>query len=42
MTDEFSKYVEKDKTQLKTEHDSMVEEIRGNITANKHKALSKI
>jgi hypothetical protein len=42
MTEEISSYVEKAKTQLKTEHDSMVEKIRDNIAASKSKALSKI
>jgi hypothetical protein len=42
MTEEISSYVEKAKTKLKTEHDSMVEKIRDNIAASKRKALSKI
>ncbi len=42
MTEEFSSDFEKAKTQLKAEHDSMVEKIRDNIAASKRKALSKI
>ena len=42
MTDEISGYFEKAKTQLKSEHDSMVKKIRDDIAASKRKALSKI
>jgi hypothetical protein len=42
MTDEFSSYFEKGKTQLKSEHDSMVEKIKDDIAASKRKTLSKI
>jgi hypothetical protein len=42
MTNEISSYFEKAKTQLKTEHDSMVEKIRDNIAESKRKTLSKI
>jgi hypothetical protein len=42
MTEEISSYFEKAKTQLKGEHDSMVEKIKDDIAASKRKALSKI
>jgi hypothetical protein len=42
MTEDISSYFEKSKTQLKAEHDSMVEKIKGDIAASKRKALSKI
>jgi hypothetical protein len=42
MTEEISSYFEKAKTQLKVEHDSMVEKIKDDIAASKRKALSKI
>lgn len=42
MTDEISSYFEKAKTQLKIEHDSMVEKIKDDIVACRRKALSKI
>ena len=42
MTDEFSSYFENAKTQLKSEHDSMVEKIKDDIAASKRKTLSKI
>jgi hypothetical protein len=42
VTEEISSYFEKAKTQLKTEHDSMVQKIRENIAESKRKTLSKI
>jgi hypothetical protein len=42
MTDEFLSYFEKAKTQLKSEHNSMVEKIKDDIAASKRKTLSKI
>jgi hypothetical protein len=42
MTEEISSYFEKAKTQLKAEHDSMVEKIKDDIAASKRKALPKI
>ena len=42
MKDEISNYLEKAKAQLKAEHDSMINKIKDDIVANKHKALSKI
>ena len=42
MTEEISSYFEKAKTQLKAEHDSMVEKIKNDISVSKRKALSKI
>ena len=42
MTEEISSYFEKAKTQLKAEHSSMVEKIKGDVVASKRKALSKI
>lgn len=42
MTDDISGYFEKAKTQLKSEHDSMVQRIKEEIAASKRKALSKV
>ena len=42
MTEEISNYFGKAKTQLKADHDSMVEKIKDDIAASKRKALSKI
>lgn len=42
MTVEISSYFEKAKAELKAEHDSMGEKIKGDIAASKRKALSKI
>jgi hypothetical protein len=42
MTDEISSYFEKAKSQLKIEHDSMVEKIRDNIAKSKRNTLSKV
>lgn len=42
MTEEISSYFEKAKAELKAEHDSRVEKIKGDIAASKRKALSKI
>jgi hypothetical protein len=42
MTEEISSYFEKAKAELKAEHDSMGEKIKGDITASKRNALSKI
>ena len=42
MTEEISSYFEKAKAELKAEHDSMGEKIKGDIAASKRKALSKI
>jgi hypothetical protein len=42
MTDDISSYFEKAKTQLKSEHDSMVQRIKEEIAASKRKALSKV
>ncbi|MGH9954900.1 MAG: hypothetical protein ACREAS_03780 [Nitrososphaera sp.] len=42
MTEEISSYFENAKVELKAEHDSMVEKIKGDIAAIKRKALSKI
>jgi hypothetical protein len=42
MTEEISSYFEKAKTQLKIEHDSMVEKVRDNISESKRKTLSKV
>jgi hypothetical protein len=42
MTEEISNYFEKAETQLKAEHNSMVEKIKDDIAASKRKALSKI
>jgi len=42
MTDDISGYFEKAKTQLKSEHDSMVQKIKEEINASRRKTLSKI
>jgi hypothetical protein len=42
MTDDISGYFEKAKAQLKSEHDSMVQRIKGEVAASKRKALSKV
>lgn len=42
MTDDISSYFEKAKTQLMSEHDSMVQRIKEEIAASKRKALSKV
>ena len=42
MTEEISSYFEKAETQLKAEHNSMIEKIKDDIAASKRKALSKI
>lgn len=42
MTEEISSYFEKAKAELKAEHDSIGEKIKGDIATSKRKALSKI
>jgi hypothetical protein len=42
MTDDISGYFEKAKTQLKSEHDSMVQRIKEEVATSKRKALSKV
>jgi len=42
MTDDISGYFEKAKTQLKSEHDSMVQRIKEEVAMSKRKALSKV
>jgi hypothetical protein len=42
MTDDISGYFETAKTQLKSEHDSMVQRIKEEIAASKRKTLSKV
>jgi len=42
MTEEILSYFEKAKTQLKAEHDSMVQRIKDDIAASKRKTLSKV
>lgn len=42
MTDSISGHVEKAKSELKNEHDSMVQKIKEEVSANKRKALSKV
>jgi hypothetical protein len=42
MTDDISGYFEKAKVQLKSEHDSMVQRIKEEVSASKRKALSKV
>lgn len=42
ITDEISGHFEKAKTELKSEHDSMIEKIKDEILASKRKALSKV
>jgi hypothetical protein len=42
MTDDISSYFEKAKTELKSEHDLMVQRIKEEIAASKRKALSKV
>ena len=41
-TTDASAHFEKSKTDLKTEHDSMIEKIKAEIAASKRKALSKV
>ena len=42
MTDTISGYFENAKAQLKTEHDSMVQKIKDDISASRRKAISKV
>ncbi|HKZ62797.1 MAG TPA: hypothetical protein VJZ68_10380 [Nitrososphaera sp.] len=42
MTDDISGYFEKAKAQLKSEHDSMAQQIKEEVGASKRKALSKV
>jgi hypothetical protein len=42
MTDDISGYFEKAKVQLKSEHDSMVQRIKEEISSSKRRALSKV
>ena len=42
MTADISKHIEKAKSQLKEEHDSMVQGIKEEISAAKRKALTKV
>ncbi len=42
MTDDIAGYFEKAKTQLKSEHDSMVQRIKEEVGTSKRKALSKV
>jgi hypothetical protein len=42
MTDDISGHFEKAKAQLKSEHDSMIQQIKEEVAAGKRKALSKI
>jgi hypothetical protein len=42
MTESISGHVEKAKSVLKNEHDSMVQKIKEEVSANKKKALSKV
>ena len=42
MTDDISDHFEKAKAQLKSEHDSMTQQIKEEVAAGKRKALSKI
>lgn len=41
MTD-ISAHIEKAKSQLKTERDSLVQQVKDEISAQKNKALSKV
>ncbi|HEV8386141.1 MAG TPA: hypothetical protein VGQ03_00820 [Nitrososphaera sp.] len=42
MTSDISKHIEKAGSQLKDEHDSMVQNIKEEISSAKKKALSKV
>ena len=42
MTNDISAYFEKAKSQLKSEHDSMVQKIKEEVAAGNRKALSKV
>jgi hypothetical protein len=42
MTGDVSVYFEKAKTQLESEHDSMMQKIKEEVAASKRKALSKV
>lgn len=42
MTGDISTYFEKAKDELKSEHESMVRQIREEVNASKRKALAKI
>ncbi|HEX2014350.1 MAG TPA: hypothetical protein VLA68_03900 [Nitrososphaera sp.] len=42
MTNDISGYFEKAKTQLRSEHESMVQKIKEEVAASKRKALSKV
>jgi hypothetical protein len=42
MTDDISAHFEKAKAQLKSEHDSMTQKIKEEVSASKRKTLSKV
>jgi len=42
MTDIISSHFEKAGSELKAEHDSMVQKIKEQVAASKHKTLSKV
>lgn len=42
MTSDISKHIEKARSQIKDEHDSMVKSIKEEISSAKRKAMSKV